>query len=885
MLDKPAGDRIGQPVRRREDLRLVTGRGSFTDDVNLPAQVYAVMVRSPHAHARIRGIDIAPAMAVPGVLAVLTGRDLLADGLRPIPHKVWQQHPADLVLRERNGFKTFTAPHYALPADKVRFVGETVAVVVAETVAAAKDGAELVAADYEMLPAVTDTRGAAQAGAPRLFDENASNVVVDAELGDFVATEAAFAAAAHVVKFDTWVQRIAGVPMEPRAAVCDFDPASGRYTLYAGNGGLWRLKDDLATILGVPADRVRVIMRDVGGNFGTRGMIYAEFALVAWAARRVGRPVKWTAERSEGFLSDYQARDLAVTAELALGRDGAFLAMRGENLSNAGAHTTNFSALQKGVEIMTTVYRVPAAYFRARAVVSNTAPTRPYRSAGRPEVMFVMERLIDLACRDHGFDRVDIRRRNLVRPEEFPYRNALGMVYDSGAYEHTMDLALKAGGWDGFAARRAGALARGRHRGIAVANYIDTATGVPRERTEMTVRPDGTIDVVIGTNSQGQGHETSFAQLVGEWYGVPIDSVRFINHDSDIVKFGGGAHSGRGMRLASLVMWKATQEIIARGARAAALLLQAQPEAIAFHGGHFMVAGTGPKTGGQGTGQGISLFDVAAAMLDGTGLPEDLCGPLMAVCDEVVTQAAFPFGSHVCEVEIDPELGTVQIVKYSTVDDVGRAVNPMIIDGQTHGGIVQGVGQALQEHCFYDSKTGQLLSGSFMDYAMPRADAFPFFDTIISEVPTPTHPLGIRPAGEGGTTPSLAVMVNAIVDALSGFGVRHVEMPATPERIWRALGRLPQTLEAQRVEISHQRMARSGMDKVFLLWHCRPIEGGVDEHDTDDKLVGVYSSAAEAEAAKQRKLQFVGFRDYPDCFFVSEYIVDKDAWSEGFITA
>jgi aerobic carbon-monoxide dehydrogenase large subunit len=788
MHDK-ARARIGQPVRRKEDLRLVTGRGCFTDDVSLPGQVYAAMMRSPHAHARIRRIDAASALAAPGVLAVLTGRDLLADGLRPIPHKVWQQHPADMPLRGRDGFRTFTAPHYALPAEKVRFVGETVAVVLAETVAAAKDGAELVAIDYEALPAVTDTREAARPDSPRLFDEAGCNVVVDGEIGDSAAAEAAFACAAHVVKFETWVQRVTGVPMEPRAALCEFDPATGRYTLYAGNGGLWRLKDDLATILGVPADHVRVLMRDVGGNFGTRGMIYAEFALVAWAARRVGRPVKWTAERYEGFLGDYQARDLAVTAELALDRDGTFLAMRGANISNAGAHTTNFSALQKGVEIMTTVYRVPAAYFRARAVVSNTSPTRPYRSAGRPEVMFVMERLIDLACQDHGFDRVAIRRRNLVKPEEFPYKNAFGMVYDSGAYQHTMDGALKAADWDGFPARRAEALTRGRHRGIAVANYLDTATGVPRERTEMTVRPDGIIDVVIGTSSQGQGHETSFAQLVCEWYGVPIDNVRLITHDTDTVKFGGGAHSGRGMRLASLIMWKATQEIVARGRCVAALLLQAQPEAIDFHEGRFAIGATG---------QGIGVFEVAAAMLDRADLPENLRGPLAAVCDEVVTDASFPFGSHVCEVEIDPETGTLKIIRYCAVDDVGRAVNPMIIDGQTHGGIVQGVGQALQEQCFYDARTGQLLSGSFMDYAMPRADAFPFFNTRISEVPTPTHPLGIRPAGEGGTTPALAVMINAIVDALRDFGVRHVEMPATAERIWRAtrdLPQRPQTLE------------------------------------------------------------------------------------------
>jgi carbon-monoxide dehydrogenase large subunit len=403
--------------------------------------------------------------------------------------------------------------------------------------------------------------------------------------------------------------------------------------------------------------------------------------------------------------------------------------------------------------------------------------------------MYVMERLIDLACREHGFDRVELRRRNLVRSNEFPYTNAFGMTYDSGDYHHTLEWVLRMGDWDGFAARRAAARARGKLRGIAIANYLDTATGVARERTEITVVPDGHIDVVIGTSAQGQGHETSFAQLVNEWLDVPIEKVRFLTHDSDLLVFGGGAHSGRGMRLASTIMWKATNDIIAKGKRVAALLLQAKPETITFAGGRFAV---------DGTGQAIGLFEIAEASLQRADLPEELRGPLAAVCDEVMPDAAFPFGSHVCEVEIDPELGTLALVKYSAVDDVGRAVNPMIIDGQTHGGIVQGVGQALLEQCFYDSRTGQLLSGSFMDYAMPRAAYFPFFNTGISEVPMPGHPLGIRPAGEGGTTPALAVVVNAVVDALSDYGVRHVEMPATPERIWRAMrGKppRPQTME------------------------------------------------------------------------------------------
>jgi carbon-monoxide dehydrogenase large subunit len=770
------GVRIGESVRRKEDFRLVTGQGRYTDDVNLPGQAHAVMVRSPHAHARIGAIDIGAAMAVPGVLAVLTGRDFVADGLRPIPHKVWSPHPAELKLRERAA--TFTSPHYPLPSDKARFVGEAVAMVVATSTPAARDGAERIAIDYEVLPAITDTVAATRDDAPLLFEGTGSNVVVDGELGDEGATAAAFARAAHIVSFDTWVQRVTGVPMEPRAAVCDYDPARGRYTLYAGSGGAWRLKDDLATILAVPPDQVRVLMREVGGNFGTRGMIYAEFALVAWAARRLARPVKWTADRHEAFLTDYQGRDLAVTAELALDRQGNFLALRSRNISNVGAHTTNFSPLQKGAEIVTTIYWVPVAYVRARAVVTNTAPTRPYRSAGRPEVMYVMERLIDLACREHGFDRVAIRRRNLIRESEFPYTNALGLTYDSGAYHRTMEWALRIGDWDGFAARRKEARRRGRHRGIAVANYLDTASGVARERTDMTVQPGGFIDVVIGTVSQGQGHETSFTQLVSAWFDVPIENVRLITHDTDIVKFGGGAHSGRGMRLASQIMWTATNEIIAKGKQVAALLLQAKAKAVVFADGAFRVTGTD---------QAIGLFEVSAAMLSRADLPDDLRGPLAATCDEVMPEASFPFGSHVCEVEIDPDLGTVDVMKYAAVDDVGRAVNPMIINGQTHGGIVQGLGQALLEHCVYDAGNGQPLSGSFMDYAMPRADLFPLFETAISEVPTPTHPLGIRPAGEGGTTPALAVTVNAIVDALGEFGVRHVEMPVTPERIWRAM--------------------------------------------------------------------------------------------------
>ena len=769
---------IGQPVRRKEDLRLITGQGNFSDDVNLPQQVYAVMLRSPHAHARLRSIDVSKAMAVPGVMAVLTGKDMLADGIQPLPHKPQSNSPAEPQLINREGFTGFDAPHFALAIDKARYAGEAVALVIARTIDIAKDGAELIEIDYEVLPAVTATVAATQPDAPRLWENATSNVCLDADVGDKAATEAAFARAAHIAKFDTWVQRVTGVPMEPRAAVCTYDATTQRYTLHAGNGGAVRLKQDLALMLDVPADSVRVLMNDVGGNFGTRGMIYPEFALVAWAARRVGRPVKWTSDRSEAFLSDYQARDLAVSAELALDKDGNFLAMRGSNISNQGSHPTNFGPLKKGVEIMSSLYRMPAAHFRARAVVSNSMITRPYRSAGRPEVMYVMERLIDLAAREFGFDRVDLRRRNLLTSKELPYTNPFGMLYDSGDYPAAMESVLKLSNWAGFTARRAEAKTRGKCRGIGMANYVDTATGVPRERAEVTVHADGKVDVVIGIVSNGQGHETSFAQLVHEWLGVPIEQVRLIAGDTDIVSVGGGTHSGRGMRMGSVVIFNSAQQIIAKGTRIAARLMECDPSVIRFEQGRFHATGAD---------RSASLFEVAAAAEQLNDLPDDLRGPLAAFSDETFHVASFPYGCHVCEVEIDPTLGTLEIVKYSAVDDVGRAVNPMIIHGQVHGGIAQGVGQALLEQCHYDPATGQPLTGSFMDYAMPRADNFPFFDTEISEVPCTTHPLGMRPAGEGGTTPALGVVINAVVDALSEYGVKHIEMPATPERIWRAI--------------------------------------------------------------------------------------------------
>src|SRR5712664_2459901 len=770
-----AREGFGKPVLRKEDARLLVGGGCYSDDVNLPGQGYACFVRSPHAHARIGHIETAAALATPGVIAVLTGEDAAADGVKPLTHSPIPTNPHERIIRAHD--IVFVAPHPPMPADCVRFVGEVVALVVAETPAAARDGAERVVVDWTPLPAVTTSRASAGSDAPILYDGAASNVCVDSQVGDAVAVDLAFSRAAHVVRFETWVHRVTGVTMEPRAAIGVWDPAVGRYTVHAGAGGLGRTRTGVAGALGVPESAVRVMARDVGGNFGTRNSCYPEFALVAWAARRVGRPVKWTSERREAFLADYHGRDLAVRAELALDAQGRFLALRAVNTSNVGAHAVSFHPLNKGMALTGTVYRVPAVSIRGRAVVTNTSPTTPYRSAGRPEIMFVTERLIDLAARRHGFDRLELRRKNLVPARAMPYRNAVGTLYDSGDYLAAFDRAVALADWAGVELRRAEARRRGRYRGVGVASYIELNTGFPRERAHITVRPEGSVDVVLGTLSSGQGHATSFAQLVVEWLGVELSQVHLVTGDTDVTVVGGGAHSARALRLAAVVMAKASDQIVEKGKRIAAWLLEAAEVDIAFSACRFGV---------KGTDRSVGLFEAAAAALR-PDAPEACRGPLDGTSDETMPVPSFPYGSAVCEVEVDPETGLVEVVRYTTVDDCGRAVNPMILHGQTHGGIAQGVGQALWETCAYDAESGQLLSSTLMEYALPRADMLPSFTTEISEVPSTSHPLGLRGGGEGGTTPALGAVVNAICDALAELGVEHVEMPATPERVWHAI--------------------------------------------------------------------------------------------------
>lgn len=720
---------IGKPVPRKEDDRLLRGAGCYADDWNLPGQLHACMVRSPHAHARILRIS-APA----GVLAVLTAREAAADGLKPIPTRPVTVNPHEVKLENRDG-SPFHIPSYpVLPADEVRFVGQVVALVIAETAMAAKDGADAVQVDYEALPPQTE-------------------LLVDAEVGAEV--DAVFRAAAHVVRLETTINRVTGVPLELRAVLASY--ADGRYTIHAPNGGVQRFRADAAAALGVPESALRFVARDVGGSYGTRNYVCPEIPLVAWAARRFGRPVRWRADRQECFLSDDHARDLSVQAELALDGDGRFLGFRSTNISNVGAYAVSYIPLTKGVGVATSVYNIPCAFFRARAVTTNTMPTSPYRAAGRPEVMFVIERLIDLAARRHGFDRAELRLKNLVRA--FPYRNSQGLVYDSGDYPAVQRRAMQLAQWSDFPDRRAQSRSRGKLRGIGMGHYIELNTGAPRERARIAVKRDGTVDVALGTISSGQGHETSFAQLVAEWLGVDMAAVRLFAGDTDVSPIGGGTHSGRSMRMGAVVMDVACREIIEKGRQAASEKLEASAADIEFASGRFTV---------KGTDRGVGLFELA---------------PLEGVHDRTDALPSYAFGCAVCEVEIDPETGVAEVVRYTSVDDVGRAVNPLILHGQTHGGIAAGVGQALMERIVYDAN-GQLLTASFMDYAMPRADQFPFFTTAISEVPAASHPLGMRGGGEGGTTPSLGAVANAVCDALD---IEHIELPATPERVWRAI--------------------------------------------------------------------------------------------------
>src|SRR5689334_18999636 len=782
MTEQPAKFRfIGQPLPRTEDARLLTGRGQFSDDFRLPGQTYAAIVRSPHAHARIVRVDAAAAKNMPGVLGVYTGADCAADNLGAIPHDPLPKTRYDMKLHGPGRGDVFFGPHVLLPTDKVRHVGEAIAMVVAETPNQAADAAEAVAVIYEELPCVLHAEDAMQPNAPAVWDEAADNILVDTRFGHAAETDRILANAAHVVRKDFHIGRVTGAPMEPRAAVAHYDKATDRYTIYAGSGGAVRQKRELAAVLGVDPERIRVLSYDVGGNFGTRNRVYVEFGLILWASRKLGRPVKHTATRSDCFISDYQGRDLVAKFELALDQRGRFLALRATNISNVGARCVSLSPLSKGAGLITGSYDIPAASLQAVAVFTNTIPTQAYRSSGRPEITFAIERLIDIAAGRLGIDRVALRRRNLVRPKAMPYRNAVGMTYDSGRYEENMDQALRLADWDNFKSRRRDARKRGRLLGRGLANYVESSIGAPKEQTRMTVSGSG-VSVVIGTQPAGQGHETSFAQVVADLLAVPVEKVRIILGDTDVVKAGGGTHSGRSMRHAATVFSLAAADLVTKAKRAVAIILDTSADRVEFNDGRFSA---------RDSNRSFDFLELAEEMTRHP-MPDDLSAGLAVVTDNEMHEPVFPNGCAICEIEIDPESCGLQLVRYISVDDVGRCINPLIVDGQTQGAVIQGVGQALWEQCVVEPGTGQPLSGSFMDYGMPRSDRVPSLVTKIVEVLSPTNPLGIKAGGEGGTTAAPAAIVSAVVDALAAYGIEDIKMPVTPYRIWQAIrGREP----------------------------------------------------------------------------------------------
>jgi aerobic carbon-monoxide dehydrogenase large subunit len=782
-----SGQGMGASVARREDRRFLLGKGRYTDDIVLPGQTWAVFVRSPYAHAAIRSIDASAALAAPGVLAVLTGDDVAADGLGGIPCGWQVKNKDDSVMVE--------PPHPALAQGKVRHAGDPVAMVIAETKAQAKDAAQLVEVDYDPLPAVAHLNDAVASGAPLVWDEAAGNVCFDWHLGDAAATEAQLAGAERVVSIDLVNNRIAPNAIEPRAANGHYEAFDDRYTLYttSQNPHLTRLLLGAFT-LKVPEHRLRVVAPDVGGGFGSKIFHYAEELLVLWASKRVGRPVKWNSSRSEAFLSDAHGRDHVTHAELALTADGKFRGLRVRTLANMGAYLSTFAPAiptYLHATLLSGPYVIPAIYAEVKAIFTNTVAVDAVRGAGRPEATYLLERLVDKAARELGIDRVEIRRKNLIQPDQFPYQTPVALEYDIGDYPATLDMALQAIDYEGFPERKAASEARGKLRGFGISTYIEACGIAPSalvgalgaraglyEAASVRVHPTGSVTVFTGTHSHGQGHETTFAQLVVERLGIPLENIEIVHGDTDRIPFGMGTYGSRSAAVGGSAIYKAIDKIVDKGKKIAAHLLEASVADIEFTDGKYRVVGTDREK---------SFGDVAFAAYVPHNYPIDSVEPGLedsAFYDP--KNFTFPGGCHLVEVEVDPETGVVQVVDVAIADDVGTIINPMIVDGQAHGGLAQGIGQALLEEAVYDSE-GQLLAGSFMSYCMPRAADLPNFK-VGNHVTACTHnPIGIKGVGEVGAIGVPPAVINAVIDALTPLGVTHIDMPATPEKVWRAI--------------------------------------------------------------------------------------------------
>ncbi|MCL2713918.1 MAG: xanthine dehydrogenase family protein molybdopterin-binding subunit [Alphaproteobacteria bacterium] len=769
---------VGQPVRRKEDDHLLRGKGRYSDDIDLPDQAYACVLRSTHAHGILERIDTGAARAMPGVLGVWTGADLAPCGYGLLN--------CGMALKNRDGSPMLQTNRPALPTDKVRFVGDPIAFVVAESHIQARDAAEAIEVDITPLPAVTDAEEAAADGAPLLYDHIPNNTPLDYHYGDSDRVDAAFAAAAHVTRLDIVNNRVAVVAMEPRAGVAAYDAASRRYTLYAPTQGVAGGRASLARLLNVPKERLRVITGNVGGSFGMKNLGYPEYLCILHAARQLGRPVKWTDERSSAFLSDNHGRTQTIHAELALDRDGHFLAVRLSGTGNLGAYLTGFAPSPLSFNTgknLASVYRTPLMAIDIRTVLTNTTLMGAYRGAGRPEANYFMERLIDRAAAETGIDRLELRRRNFIQPDELPFQAASGVTYDSGDFPAVFDHALALADYSGFAARKQQSASKARLRGIAVGCYLEVTAPPAPELCKIVFAADGMVRLITGTLDYGQGHASPFAQVLCDQLGVPFDNVQLVQDDSDIVTGGNGTGGSRSIIASGQAIVEASRLVIEKGRHAAAHLFEAAFADIEFAHGRFSVVGTG---------HGIGILELAqrlARIRQSRTAPSDLSAVIPDSLDvdheTAPVPSAFPNGCHVVEVEIDPDSGEVALARYTGVNDFGNVINPLLVEGQVLGGIAQGIGQALMEHVRYD-EIGQPLTGTMMDYALPRADHMPQIRLVNHPVPARTNPLGAKGCGEAGCAGSLSAIVNAVLDALKDHGVTTIDMPLTPERVWRA---------------------------------------------------------------------------------------------------
>lgn len=761
---------LSQSVRRIEDPRLLKGNGLYTGDIQVPGETHAYVLRSPHAHAKILSIDTADAKAMPGVVGVFTHADLIADGVGEVPCMI--------PMKNIDGSRRTDTPHFALAKDTVRHVGDGVALVIGETPEAARDAAEAILVDFDILPSVTDLATATDAGQPLVWPDSKDNICFDWAVGDKARVDGLFAQAAHVTSLTVVNNRVVVASMEARAALAQYDAAAGSWTLHTNTQGAWSVKGMLAGVFGQEAEKFRVVTTDVGGGFGMKLFLYAEHVLTCFAARKTGRPVKWVSERTEAFMSDSHGRDNVTLGELALDAGGKFLAMRTRNLAGMGAYLSNYAPFiptGAGTKVLASVYNFQAIYAHVIGVLTNTVPVDAYRGAGRPESNYLVERLIDTAAGEIGVDRIELRRRNMVPSSAMPYVSAMGQRYDSGEFAMLMEEALKRLDWAGFPARKAAAAARGKKRGIGIAYYLEATGGDATENASVKFAEDGFVDVYVGTQSTGQGHETAYAMLTSHELGVPMDKIRIRQGDSDSLPSGGGTGGARSLYSEGQAILVTTASVIEKGRQAASEILETALIDIEFdklRGFHVV-----------GTDREIGIIDLASQQRARIAAGEDTI-LLDALEIAKIDNHTFPNGCHGAEVEVDPDTGMIRFEKYVVVDDVGHALNPLIVRGQVHGGVAQGIGQAFMERTSYDPESGQLLSASFMDYALPRAEDLPSIEVELMSVPCETNPLGVKGAGEAGAVGSPPAVVNALIDAL---GVKSIDMPATPEIVWRAL--------------------------------------------------------------------------------------------------